>query len=131
MFPSFRTVRSGQTVQTQIRLLLEEQSDQGLHCLQFCLHLLIALLLRYNHLFHLFRVITANVLESEFLGSLRYTVLTLFQVDPYGAHPDPYDKYPDPYRDPYDKRDPYDRDRVYDDRIRDPYRRPPVDDPFR
>ena len=29
---SFRTDRSGQTVQTQIRLLLEEQSDQGLHC---------------------------------------------------------------------------------------------------
>ena len=27
-----------QTVQTQIRLLLWEQSDQGLHCLQFCLH---------------------------------------------------------------------------------------------
>ena len=24
---------SGQTAQTQIRLLLEEQSDQGLHCL--------------------------------------------------------------------------------------------------
>ena len=36
---SFRTDRSGQTVQTQIRLLLEEQSDQGLHCLQFHLHL--------------------------------------------------------------------------------------------
>ena len=35
---SFRTDRSGQTVQTQIRLLLEEQSDQGLHCLLF--HLL-------------------------------------------------------------------------------------------
>ena len=33
MFLSFRTDRSGQTVQTQIRLLLEEQSDQGLHCL--------------------------------------------------------------------------------------------------
>ena len=31
--------RSGQTVQTQIRLLLEEQSDQGLHCLLFLLHL--------------------------------------------------------------------------------------------
>ena len=30
---SFRTDKSGQTVQTQIRLLLEEQSDQGLHCL--------------------------------------------------------------------------------------------------
>ena len=29
----FRTGRSGQAVKTQIRLLLEEQSDQGLHCL--------------------------------------------------------------------------------------------------
>ena len=36
---SLRTDRSGQTVQTQIRLLLEEQSDQGLHCLLFHLHL--------------------------------------------------------------------------------------------
>ena len=36
---SFRTDRSGQTVQTQIRLLLEEQSDQGLHCLLFHLYL--------------------------------------------------------------------------------------------
>ena len=35
---SFRTDRFGQTVQTQIRLLLEEQSDQGLHCLLFHLH---------------------------------------------------------------------------------------------
>ena len=33
-----RTDRPGQTVQTQIRLLLEEQSDQGLHCLPFRLH---------------------------------------------------------------------------------------------
>ena len=33
------TDRSGQTVQTQIRLLLMEQSDQGLLCLLFCLHL--------------------------------------------------------------------------------------------
>ena len=44
MILSFRTDRSGQTVQTQIRLLLEEQSDQGLHCLPFCLHRLDALL---------------------------------------------------------------------------------------
>ena len=36
---SFRTDRSGQTVQIQIRLLLEEQSDQGLHCLLYHLHL--------------------------------------------------------------------------------------------
>ena len=35
---SFPTDRSGQTVQTQIRLLLEEQSDQGLHYLLFHLH---------------------------------------------------------------------------------------------
>ena len=35
---SFWTDRSGQTMQTQIRLLLEEQSDQGLHCLLFHLH---------------------------------------------------------------------------------------------
>ena len=40
MILSFRTYRSWQTVQTQIRLLLEEQSGQGLHCLQFPLHLL-------------------------------------------------------------------------------------------
>ena len=32
------TDRSEQTVQTQIRLLLMEQSDQGLLCLLFCLH---------------------------------------------------------------------------------------------
>ena len=44
MILSIRTERPGQTVQTQIRLLLEEKSDQGLHCLQFCLHQLEALL---------------------------------------------------------------------------------------
>ena len=40
MIFNFHTDRSGQIVQTQIRLLLEEQSDLGLHCLSFCLHLL-------------------------------------------------------------------------------------------
>ena len=39
MIQRFRTDRSGQTVKTQIRLLLEEQSDQGLHCFLFHLHL--------------------------------------------------------------------------------------------
>ena len=38
MILNFWTDWSGQTVQTQIRLLLEEQSDQGLHCLLFHLH---------------------------------------------------------------------------------------------
>ena len=32
---NFRTGKSRQTVQILIRLLLEEQSDQGLHCLLF------------------------------------------------------------------------------------------------
>ena len=44
MILSFRTDIPGQTVQTQIRLLLEEQSDQGLHCLPFRLHRLDSLL---------------------------------------------------------------------------------------
>ena len=57
MILSFGTDRPGQTVQTQIRLLLEqstvqtqirllleEQSDQGLHCLPFRLHRLDSLL---------------------------------------------------------------------------------------
>ena len=34
------TCRSEQTVQTQIRQLLKEPSDQGLHCLPFCHNLL-------------------------------------------------------------------------------------------
>ena len=41
---SFRTDKSGQTVYTQTRLLLEEQSDRSQHCLPFCLHLLDTLL---------------------------------------------------------------------------------------
>ena len=40
MIQSVQTDRSGQKVQSQIRLLLEEQSDQGLYCLQSHLHLL-------------------------------------------------------------------------------------------
>ena len=62
MFLSFRTERSGQTVQTQIRL----QSDQGLHCLQYPLHLLDALLCST------FKMITTNVRVSEILGFLQY-----------------------------------------------------------
>ena len=38
MIVNFRTDESGQTVQAQIRLLLEEQSDQSIHCLLFHLH---------------------------------------------------------------------------------------------
>ena len=44
MILSFWTDMPGQTVQTQIRLLLEEQKVQGLHCLPFRLHRLDSLL---------------------------------------------------------------------------------------
>ena len=47
------TDRSEQTMQTQIRLLLMEQSDQGLLCLLFCLHLLNTILHRKIQLFQL------------------------------------------------------------------------------
>ena len=51
MILSFRTDGPGQTVQTQIRLLLEEQSNQGLHCLQLPLHHLDTLLYGKTTLF--------------------------------------------------------------------------------
>ena len=38
LLTTMMTDMSGQKVQTQVRLLLEEQSDQGLHCLLFHLH---------------------------------------------------------------------------------------------
>ena len=46
MILSFRTDSFEETVLTQIRLLLKEQPDQGLHCLQISLHLLDTLLSR-------------------------------------------------------------------------------------
>ena len=56
---SFRTDRSGQTVQTQIRLLLEEQSDQGLHYLLFHLHLFDKIFYDLAFLFE-FQVVYSN-----------------------------------------------------------------------
>ena len=51
MILSFRTDSFGQTVHTQIRLLLEEQSDQGLHCLLFHLHLKVEISIGFASLF--------------------------------------------------------------------------------
>ena len=65
MILSFWTDMSGQTVQTQIRLLLEEQSDQGLHCLPFCVHSLDALFCGKTTLFK-FRIITSIFRVSKF-----------------------------------------------------------------
>ena len=67
---NFRTGRSGQTAMTQIRLLLEEQSDQGLHCLVFhCMFLT-----KYLQVWPLclnFRLIIGKFLASENLGTLQ------------------------------------------------------------
>ena len=54
MILNIGTDRSEQTVQTQIRLLLMEQSDQGLLCLLFCLHFLNTILHCKIQLFQLY-----------------------------------------------------------------------------
>ena len=55
---------SGQTVETQIRLLLEEQSDQGLHYLPFWLYLIETSLYRKANLLKNIAEITANLIEK-------------------------------------------------------------------
>ena len=79
MIQSFRTDRSGQTVQTQIRLEQSDQAlsdqglfDQDLHCLQFHLHLLDILLYGKYSLFN-FKVITANFSDVQIFRS--FTVI--------------------------------------------------------
>ena len=71
MILSFRTDWSGQIVQTQIRLLLEEQSDQSLHYLQNSLHLLDALLYGKTSDLNL-RVITPNIFGIQKFRTLQY-----------------------------------------------------------
>ena len=72
MILSFRTDMPGQTVQTQIRLLLEEQSDQGLHCLPFHSHHLDSYSMVELHSSN-FRVITTNFLGVQIFR--KFTVL--------------------------------------------------------
>ena len=69
MILSFRTDMPGQTMQTQIGLLLEEQFDQGLHCLPFRLHRLDSLL--YSRATY-FRVITTNFLGVRIFRKFTY-----------------------------------------------------------
>ena len=72
---SFRTDRSGQTVQTQIRLLLEEQSDQGLHCLLFRLYLFDKIPFKRFGLFvRILGRLQQSFLVSKNLGILRYSI---------------------------------------------------------
>ena len=64
MIPSFPTDRPLHTVQTQIRLLLEEQSDQGPHCLPIHLHLLNNFLYGKTSFLN-FKIITENNLSVQ------------------------------------------------------------------
>ena len=77
MILSLWTDRPGQTVQSQIRLLLEEQSDQGLHSLPFRLHRLDSLLYGRATEFK-FKSDNNNLFwVSEYLGNLRYKTFYL------------------------------------------------------
>ena len=67
---NFQTDRSGQT---------EEQSDQRLHYLQYCLHLLDAIL-DSKISFSSFRMITAKNSSAENLGNLRYVKFLSIQT---------------------------------------------------
>ena len=68
---SFRTDSSRQTVQTQIRLLLEEQSDQGLHCLLFHLHHFDKITFRFDLFVWILGRLQQRFLASENLETLR------------------------------------------------------------
>ena len=70
MILSFRTDIPGHTVQTQIRLLLEEQSDQGLHCLPFRLHPLALLTYGRANIVQILKWLQQIVWLSEYLGNL-------------------------------------------------------------
>ena len=61
---SVETVSSEKTVQTQIRLLLKEQSDQDLHCLPFDLHLLAALLHCKTKLIHFMTIAVIDLSQA-------------------------------------------------------------------
>ena len=68
MFLSFQTHRPKQTGYTQIRQLLEEWPDQGLHCLPFYLHLLIAFLyISDNHFLNVPKYKTFAIVTSLLL----------------------------------------------------------------
>ena len=79
LFLSFRTEKSEQTVQTQIRLLLKEQSDQGLHCLLFVYIIWTHFSMVKPRWSNFRMIITFSV--SEFLGFLRYPGCFIFLAE--------------------------------------------------
>ena len=68
---------SGPKVQTQIRLLLEEQSDQGLHCLLLDMHLLKAVNSMADPFSFNFRLFTAILLGVRIF---RYFTVFLIHI---------------------------------------------------
>ena len=77
------TDRSGHTVQTQIRLLHKEQSDQGLHRLPFQQHYKKALLGSEKARFPIFRTITVRIVGVQILevyGTVLLTLICLFRT---------------------------------------------------
>ena len=67
---NFLTDSSWQTVQTQIRLFLEEQSDQGLHCLLFHLYL-------FNEI-RLASLFEFKVAYTKFFGIRKFRTFTVY-----------------------------------------------------
>ena len=80
-------------MQTQIRLLLKEQSDQGLHCLLFHLHLLKQIFYLLASLFEFLGGLQQSFLASKNLGTLLYVSLQ-FQSGIPSAQPAVVAPYP-------------------------------------
>ena len=80
MIISFGTDRPWQILQTQIRLLLQEQSIQGLRCLPFYWHLLDIFFGKTSALWLNFRITSANILSSK---DLRLVVVIVSTVCVY------------------------------------------------
>ena len=72
MILNFRTDRSWQIVQTQIRLLQEEQSDQGLHCLLIHLHRFDEIPFKFGLFVRILGRLQQRFLAFQNLGILRY-----------------------------------------------------------
>ena len=85
MILSFWTVMPGQTLQTQIRLLQEEQSDQGLHCLPFRLHRLDSHYSTVESHSSNFRLITTNFLGVRIFRKFTVVCFSFVCIKPNHA----------------------------------------------
>ena len=74
MILNFRKDRSWQTLQTLIRLLLEEQSDQGLHCLLFNFHRVNEIPFKFGLFVRILCRLQQRFPASQNLGTIRYII---------------------------------------------------------